>query len=492
MLTLQAAKGVHPVTLTYDGEGLRIEGDLTARRKTKGGRACGCVPLPAPKGGDLTLLPIENTQILYCFFNEKTNMVQINAVIARQPDKEESEQDLYKFMYAVENEKVPAAQQFCKDIMNSVYKDIPAGKRLKVLINPFGGQGKAYEIFQTKVRPVLDAAKCKVEVIYTEHQGHALQIAKELDINEFDAIVTVSGDGVVHEVINGLLQRPDAREAVRKLPIGIIPGGTGNAMSICLLGEKAGFDPVATALQVVKGRPLALDICSVTYDDNRYFSFLSHNYGITSYADLATENLRWMGDARTVLGLLKEIFSGNTYGLEAAVDIADDNKDSIRAQCEKAYDEAKWVALEDADDAHLKDTIPALSEPVPESWVKIDGDVSFFLTSKTPLLARGMRSHPYALPHDGYLDLLLVRGKNSVFKQLGIFDKVETGKHLDAKIVEYYKIRAFRLTPKPRPGQEAYVAVDGEHAPLKTFQVQVHPRHMSVLALSPSFHRAKM
>ena len=34
---------------------------------------------------------------------------------------------------------------------------------------------------------------------------------------------------------------------------GPIPGGTGNALSVSLLGEKAGFDPQYTALQVIKG-----------------------------------------------------------------------------------------------------------------------------------------------------------------------------------------------------------------------------------------------
>jgi hypothetical protein len=37
-------------------------------------------------------------------------------------------------------------------------------KRLKVLINPFGGQGKAKQIFENKVRPIFDAAKCSVDV----------------------------------------------------------------------------------------------------------------------------------------------------------------------------------------------------------------------------------------------------------------------------------------------------------------------------------------
>lgn len=125
-------------------------------------------------------------------------------------------------------------------------------------------------------------------LIDTEYQGHAIQIAQDLDLEAYDTIVTVSGDGVIHEVINGLLQRPSGG----LLPIGVIPGGTGNALSICLLGEQAGFDPTAAALQIIKGRPLALDLCSVTFDDHRYFSFLSQNYGITSYADLGTENMR--------------------------------------------------------------------------------------------------------------------------------------------------------------------------------------------------------
>ncbi|KAI9308465.1 ATP-NAD kinase-like domain-containing protein [Cunninghamella echinulata] len=488
--TIKVTKVHHPVELTYDGEGLRIDGDFNAQKKAKPRYTCGCIPLPPTKLPDPTLLPIDNVNILQVFFNEKTSMIQINAIVPQLPEDEQSKVDLYKFMYTVDKGKEKEAVDFCKIVMDGAYKGIKAEKRLKVLVNPFGGQGKARTIFETQVQPIFEAAKCSIDYHYTEYQGHAIKVAKELDIEKYDAIVTVSGDGVIHEVMNGFLQRSDARQAIRKVPLGIIPGGTGNALSICLLGEKRGFDPVYTAVQVIKGRSLAMDLCSVTYDDHRYFSFLSQNYGITSYADLATEDMRWMGDGRTIVGLLKEIFAKSSYGMEAYVDIVEDNKEKIQGQYESGHQSASWLDLDDEqlqEDGSIVDTIPPLNEPVPESWTKIDDKISMFLTSKTPLLARGMLSHPYALPNDGLLDLLLVRGHHSMFKQLDVFNNVEKGNHLNSKIVEYYKIKAFRFTPKPKPGQKAYFAVDGEHAPLKTVQVEVHPRLASVLSLNPTY-----
>ncbi|KAI8093821.1 ATP-NAD kinase-like domain-containing protein [Halteromyces radiatus] len=496
LLTLTVTKVHLPVELTYDGEGLRIEGDFNAHKKLKAGRSCGCIPLPPPKLPDPTLLPIDHRHLLNMTYQDSTHMLHIQALIPRQPDQEnKSTLDLYKFMYSVTKGQEQDAIRFCEVVMEDAYKGLVAQKRLKVLINPFGGQGQAKKIYEEQVRPIFEAAKCTVDIQYTEYQGHAITIAKELDITAYDAVVTVSGDGVIHEVINGFLQRSDARQAIRQCPLGVIPGGTGNALSICMLGEQQGFDPMVAALQVVKGRSLALDLCSVTYDDHRYFSFLSQNYGITSYADLGTENLRWMGDARTILGLLKEILSGNSYGMEAAVHIVENNKDTIQRQYEQAHASATWEDLAEqpnGEDGMVVDTIPALNEPVPEDWTKIEGKISFFLTSKTPLLARGMLSHPCALPSDGLLDLLLVRGQYGVMKQLGVFEKVEKGNHLDSKIVEYYKIKAFRLTPKPAPGQKAYVAIDGEHAPLKPFQVQVHPRLAFVLSFNPTFINARL
>lgn len=268
----------------------------------------------------------------------------------------------------------------------------------------------------------------------TEHQGHALEIARDIDIDAYDAIVTVSGDGVIHEVINGFLQRSDAREAIKKVSLGIIPAGTSNSLCISMLGEKLGFNPIHTTLQVIKGRPLAIDICSVTYQDQRFFSFLSHSFGIAAYADLGTEHMRWMGDTRTVVGLLQEIFSNKKYKVEASILIAESDKKKLKENCRASIKASVWTPVNTSIGAVI-DTIPPLSEPVPENWTTIKDDISFFLTSKVPLLNRGMLSHPCASPNDGLIDLLMVRSGKSFANQLNVFTSIDTGKHIDLDIV---------------------------------------------------------
>lgn len=86
----------------------------------------------------------------------------------------------------------------------------------------------------------------------TERQGHALDYVKELPLDKFDAIVTVSGDGLIHEVLNGLALHDDPMAALN-IPIAPIPAGSGNGLSLNLIGLEQGFDSASAALNVVKG-----------------------------------------------------------------------------------------------------------------------------------------------------------------------------------------------------------------------------------------------
>ena len=52
------------------------------------------------------------------------------------------------------------------------------------------------------------------------------------ELNSYRGIAVVSGDGLVHEIINGLMSREsDWVEAINSIAIGKIPAGSGNALA---------------------------------------------------------------------------------------------------------------------------------------------------------------------------------------------------------------------------------------------------------------------
>lgn len=205
--------------------------------------------------------------------------------------------------------------------------DSKVRKRLKVLINPFGGSGSAVRVFEKSCHPILEAAGCTLDVQTTERSGHATDIARDLDVRAFDALVCCSGDGLPHEVFNGLAKREDAAYALRALAVCQLPGGSGNAMCWNLTGTG---EPSLAALAVVKGIRKPLDLVTITQGGERFLSFLSQSFGIIAEVDLGTENLRWMGGARFTAGLLQRVWRQTVYPCDLAVRVAIEGKESIR------------------------------------------------------------------------------------------------------------------------------------------------------------------
>ena len=74
----------------------------------------------------------------------------------------------------------------------------------------------------------------------TTHSGHACEIARDLLVEDYDALVTVSGDGLIHEVMNGFAKNANPRRALA-LPVAPIPTGSGNGLSLNLLGLQVCF-----------------------------------------------------------------------------------------------------------------------------------------------------------------------------------------------------------------------------------------------------------
>ncbi|KAG0012326.1 Sphingosine kinase 2 [Entomortierella chlamydospora] len=119
----------------------------------------------------------------------------------------------------------------------------------------------------------------------TEYGKHAVDIAHKVDLKELDTLIVISGDGVLHEIINGLLTRPDWDQA-RHLPIGIIPAGSGNAIATSI-GTR---NPIVATLAVIRGETSKLDIFSLSQLDRpRIYSMLMFSWGMMADADIESD-----------------------------------------------------------------------------------------------------------------------------------------------------------------------------------------------------------
>jgi diacylglycerol kinase family enzyme len=129
----------------------------------------------------------------------------------------------------------PREIRFCSDDTECV--DIMRGalgyneKPIFFILNPFGGTKSSKKVYHRVVLPMLRIAGLEErhELVETEYSHHATEIAKQLDVTKYQSVVTISGDGVFHEVLNGLLGRKDWERAI-KVPIGTIGSGSANAI----------------------------------------------------------------------------------------------------------------------------------------------------------------------------------------------------------------------------------------------------------------------
>lgn len=93
------------------------------------------------------------------------------------------------------------------------------------IVNPSAGTGRGYRIWQ-KLEKQLENDSQEYRVFFTEQQGDAAEIAKNLtaDKNEAKIIIVVGGEGTYNEVLNGLSFKG-------MLTLGYIPAGFRNALS---------------------------------------------------------------------------------------------------------------------------------------------------------------------------------------------------------------------------------------------------------------------
>lgn len=292
---------------------------------------------------------------------------------------------------------------------------------LTIVVNPKGGTKRGLSVL-ARVQPIFHDAGIELDVRVTQHRGHAAEIAQSLDLKITDGICVIGGDGTVHEVADGLMQRGESIS----LPIGIIPAGTGNTLAEHLHCN----DPLEAARRIVTGTIRPLDVIRVSLKDRIVYCVDLVGWGAVADINCTAEKWRLLGVLRYKAATLWQILGAR-------------------------HRRAKLV---------LDGQIFA-------------GEFLFVVFCNPKFAGPDIMLAPHADLGDGKIDVIVVR-KATRWEMLKLFTKVFDGSHLDLKFVEYHQVSSFAIESETPDALD----LDGEMKGHTPMAAEVLPAALSIFA----------
>jgi YegS/Rv2252/BmrU family lipid kinase len=293
-------------------------------------------------------------------------------------------------------------------------------EKIYLIYNPYSGNRKGITILE-KVKPIFENVNVAVDVIETQYAGHARELANTLPFEGYDGLCIIGGDGTMHEIVNGMLKRDDGA----KIPIGLIPGGTGNSF----MHHVDCLDPEVAARRILTGRKRKVDIAKANANGEIIFGFNIVGWGLpTDIVETATK-IKWIG--------------GQCYNIASLVEVLRNKPRLARVTFDKK---------------------------------KIAGDYGFILGCNTIHTGTDMKMAPFAQINDGLIDLIVLK-KAGRLKLLYLFTKLFKGRHIGDSAVEYHQVKQFTIEPI----DSHVLNIDGEMIGATPLKVKMLKREIEVL-----------
>jgi diacylglycerol kinase (ATP) len=269
-------------------------------------------------------------------------------------------------------------------------------------------------------------AQEQVEYVETSVAGEARERAMQA-ARAGRAIIVVGGDGTVNEVVNGILT------AERRVPLGIVPAGSGNDFACNTLGLSR--DPLVALERALHGDVIEIDVGTV---NGLYFV---NSFSVGLDADIAAtanrlKKIPFVSGARLYYG---SSLSRLLFG----------------------YHRCPWLTfhLEGAD---------VYKQTEPYHYVLL-------AVTNGPAYGAGFRINPAANPGDGLLDVCAI-SYAPLLRALKLLPVVQRGEHGEEPEVAFYRAKTVHIESQ-RP---VTMGVDGETSSASSFDIQILPGALSV------------
>ena len=131
-------------------------------------------------------------------------------------------------------------------------------KPIAIIYNP--NSGKKRDLLPL-IKLRLEQSNVPFEILLSLRAFMTWELAHDLEMDRYSALVAVGGDGTYHEVVNGMMHRKDGRQ----MPVAFIPNGSGNDT---LRGLEV-FDLDKAMDYIIKGDIIKIDQSRLVIDYER-------------------------------------------------------------------------------------------------------------------------------------------------------------------------------------------------------------------------------
>ena len=330
-----------------------------------------------------------------------------------------------------------------------------------VLLNPFGGHGAAKQAWINTVQPSLILLGVQFHLIETQFQNHAFELLQNsLQLDAYQGLVLISGDGMLHQVLNGLYGRAGEnletfKSLCLKLPICLVPGGTMNGFSSSL-GNPL---PINIILKLAtNAKPTQTDFYILkTINGKELVDVHCMSAGIVAdHDDLVERKFRRLPSfLKLILAPLVVIARAKSYRGKL---------------CLKPSKNQSGRGVSDI--SKLDNSLEK------RGWKVVEDEFMLMTIINTSRASFDLIFVPDALPNDGSIYAMVVRKGVGRLRMIQIFMAFESGKHVDYEQVEIYRIDEAIYIPND---STAVMSVSGEDLPRGQIEIKAVPKTISFI-----------
>jgi len=194
--------------------------------------------------------------------------------------------------------------------------------KLLVILNPKAAHGRSAHKLKA-IRARFDSLGIEADFVPTRYPGHATELVGAAVLPEYDGVVAAGGDGTVSEVLNGLYRHPKPR----RIPLGLLPIGTGNAFARELNVQA---DVMAGAVDILhRGNTRMVDVGHVKAADGSFYFLNIVLMGFAVDASLTAQKLKFLGESAYTLATLWQVMKLKSYPLTLVIDGNERQSDNV-------------------------------------------------------------------------------------------------------------------------------------------------------------------